>query len=404
MTRLPRLRSLEVLHLPEEDGASYLLRDPEGFTDEELILSEAALFVAAHCDGEHDQVQLRDAFDRRYGKAPKPEDVARLIQRLDEAGMLETEAFQARRRELYRTFLAAPTRPAAHAGVSYPDDPDEARRSVRGFYESAAELEEEGPRPEGRLRGLVAPHIDLRVGGPCTALAHRLLAEASDVRTVVVLGTSHACPRPAWIVSRKPYETPLGPVPVDEDAAAGLARAAGTSDEDQFFHRKEHSVEFQALFLAGLRGEGRDLRMVPVLCGALPHDPGGADPFAEASDPFLDALRELLEAGDGRTVVLAAADLAHVGPRFGDGGALNTEGLAFLEGDDRRTLETVVQVDRGGFYRAVTAEGDPRRICGLSPIYGLLAAVPGAKGKVLRYEQANDPTGTVTYASVGLWG
>ena len=35
---LPRLRPLEILRLPEENGgSSYVLRDPEGYSDEELI-------------------------------------------------------------------------------------------------------------------------------------------------------------------------------------------------------------------------------------------------------------------------------------------------------------------------------------------------------------------------------
>ncbi len=401
MKKLPRLRALEILHIPEEDGANYLLRDPEGYTDDELVLSEPALFVAAHCDGEHDQGELRQAFEKRYGKPPSPEEVKVLLDRLEEAGMLETEAFRERRSGLHRDFQQAPVRSAAHAGASYPADPGEARTVVQGFEESAGSLEEPGPRPEGRLRGLVAPHIDLRVGGPCTALAYRLLDENPQVETVFVLGTSHACPHPAWIVLDKPFETPLGTVPVDEEACRRLLARAPVDPETLYFHRKEHSLEFQAVFLASLRARGRDLRMVPVLCGSLraaDHERTG-----EKSDPFLAELRTLLEERGDRAVVVAGADLAHVGPRFGDPGALNEEGLAFLESDDRRTLETVVRGSADEFYASVMAENDPRRICGLSPIFGLLSALDGTRGKILRYEQANDPTGTVTYASVGLW-
>jgi AmmeMemoRadiSam system protein B len=400
MTKLPRLRTLEVLHVPEEQGVSYVLRDPEGYTDDELILSEPALFVAAHCDGDHDRGQLREAFEERYGKPPKPEEVQMLLDRLERAGMLETQAFEERRRSSHEAFLRAPSRPAAHAGTSYPADPEEARRAVRGFEERAAKLEEPGERPSGTLRGVVAPHIDLRVGGPCTALAYRLLSEAPAVDTVVVLGTSHACSRPAWIVLDKPFETPLGPVPVDEEACRRLGGADPAAPDDLYFHRREHSVEFQVLFLAALRERGRDIRMVPILCGSL-RDP--ASPTADGTG-FLAALRELLGERGERAVVVAGADLAHVGPRFGDPGVLNPEGLNYLEKEDRETLARVTAGDPAGFYASVMADGDPRRICGLSPVYGLLSVLDGVSGKVLRYEQANDDTGTVTYASVGLWG
>ena len=35
-------------------------------------------------------------------------------------------------------------------------------------------------------------------------------------------------------------------------------------------------------------------------------------------------------------------------------------------------LESVVGVDARGFFASVAADGDARRICGLSPIYTLL--------------------------------
>ena len=435
MENLPRLRALEVIRLPEEEDASFLLRDPEGYSDDELVLSEPALFVAAHLDGEHSLEQLHQGFRERYGDVPPPEAIQGLIQRLDEAAMLETPAFAARRRDQHESFRAAAVRAPSHAGAAYPAEAGEAAETVAGFYRDAADLEEAGERPAGTLRGLVAPHIDLRVGGACSALAYQLLAEAPQVDTVLVLGTSHACPHPAWIVTDKPYETPLGTVPVDEEAVRRLSAVAAPSVEDLYLHRKEHSIEFQALFLADLLRQGRQLRMVSVLCGSIRGTgpaslfgdgdeaparrsgilladgspaPASASPAPEPpsaeDDPFLREIRALLEERGDRMLVLAGADLAHVGPRFGDPGALNEEGLAYLEGQDRATLARVVEGDATGFFYSVVTDGDPRRICGLTPVYALLAALPGAKGKLLCYEQANDPSGTVSYASVGLWG
>lgn len=398
---LPRLRPLEILQIPEENRVSYLLRDPQGYTDEELVLSEAALFVAAHVDGEHTLADLQTNFSERYGHSPSAEEVDNLISRLEAAHMLETESFKEHRRRLQREFDAAPTREAAHQGICYPEDPDEAANTVTGNFETANDLEEEGVRPRGRLRGLVAPHIDLRVGGPCSALAFSLIAESPQVQTVFVLGTAHGCPYPAWTVLSKPYETPLGAVPVDDDACRRLAETVEQSAEDRFHHRKEHSVEFQAVFLAYLRQKGHDLRMVPVLCGSLRGSGNGGD--GPVGDPFLCGLRQMLEERGETAVVVAGADLAHVGPRFGDPDPLDRHHLELLEAKDRETLASVTQSDASGFYRAVTLGGDPRRICGLSPIFGVLAGLPEARGKVLRYEQATEPTGTVTYASVGLW-
>jgi AmmeMemoRadiSam system protein B len=140
--------------------------------------------------------------------------------------------------------------------------------------------------------------------------------------------------------------------------------------------------------------------MVPVLCGSLRADVDREAP----AHPFLDELRRVLAESPGRTIVVAAADLAHVGLRFGDPEPLDARHLGLLEARDRETLSRVAQGDAAGFGQAVLEGGDPRRICGLAPIYAALAALDGVRGKLLRYEQADDPTGTVTYGTVGLWG
>jgi hypothetical protein len=229
------------------------------------------------------------------------------------------------------------------------------------------------------------------------------------VETVIVLGTSHACPRPAWIPLDKPYQTPLGEVPVDRELCATLTAAADPAPEDLFYHRKEHAIEFQAVFLARLRREGRPIRMVPVLCGSLRPaivdevgEPAGVEPPRRETDPFLSTLAGILESRGPETLVLAGADLAHVGIRFGDA-ALSAHHLELLEKRDRETLQTVVRGDPGEFFQAVGAGGDPRRICGLSAIYALLEVLPGARGQLLGYAQATDPSGTVSYASLGLY-
>jgi predicted class III extradiol MEMO1 family dioxygenase len=319
---------------------------------------------------------------------------------------------------MVRAFAEAPVRPPVHAGVSYPEDPEASWKTFEEFREKAEGLSKTTTVPNSPLRGVIAPHIDLRVGGPCTALAYRLIEDAPQIETVIVLGTAHACAHPAWIVLEKPYETPLGRVEVDAEAAARLAQAAPPIPEMAWFHRKEHSIEFQAWFLAGLNRMGRDLKIVPVLCGSLrtvvtledgvpvevtvPETPPPAPELDEI--PFLRALRELLAERGERAIVLAAADLAHVGPRFGEPEALSEEHLQLLDKKDRETMAFVDRGDPRGFYGAVMEGNDPRHICGLAPIYGAMTALPGATGTLLRYEQATDPTGTVSYASAGLWG
>jgi hypothetical protein len=97
---------------------------------------------------------------------------------------------------------------------------------------------------------------------------------------------------------------------------------------------------------------------------------------------------------------IAGADLAHVGPRFGDPQPVSQAELATIDREDREMLRAVESGDAEGFFESVRRDGDRRRICGLSPIYTLLRVRAGAKGLVRQYGQWPDPQGVVSFASV----
>jgi AmmeMemoRadiSam system protein B len=296
-------------------------------------------------------------------------------------------------------------RAAFHAGRAYAADPAGFREAFEGFLAHA-----EGPGPVGApraptLRGLVAPHIDFHRGGPAYGWAYKTVAEASDADCFIVFGTAHAgLDGHPFAATRKAYATPFGPVEVDTDVLAAIeCRASGDLFAAELAHRVEHSIEFQAVCLAYCHPT-RPVRIVPILasfaheCLARGVDPGSEPRVAGV----LDAIREALATVPRRYCLVAGADLAHVGPRFGDPDPVSQARLHEVEREDRALLGLVTSVDPGGFFQAVAADGDRRRTCGLSPIYALLATLPAGRGRLLRYGQWADPGGTVTFASVSF--
>jgi hypothetical protein len=115
---------------------------------------------------------------------------------------------------------------------------------------------------------------------------------------------------------------------------------------------------------------------------------------------FVDALSDTIASSSRRVCLIAGVDLAHVGPRFGDAEPNTAGSLAAVEAADRQMLESVVAADAAAFFASVAADGDARRICGLSPIYTLLRLRPGSSGRLLRYTQWPDPEGAVTFCAV----
>jgi AmmeMemoRadiSam system protein B len=364
--------------------------------------------ILALLDGTRSVRDIQAELMRRHGELVPSGELQALVDALDRHLFLEGPRCEAERARLAEAFRQSPERPAVHAGQAYAGEPAALAEQLDGFFVHAEGPGAIGPaRPPG-LRGLVAPHIDFHRGGPAYAWAYRAAAEACDADCFVVFGTAHAgLDGHPFAATAKPYATPFGSLPVDTEVLDALRRRApGDLFAAELAHRAEHSIEFQAVCLRYLaeRTWRREVRVVPILasfvheCLARRRDPG-SEPAVAA---VLDALRDVMATVPRRYCLVAGADLAHVGPRFGDPEPVSRARLARVEVEDRALLSRVTAVDPAGFFGAVVADGDSRRTCGLSPIYAVLATLPGGRGRLLRYGQWPDPQGTVTFASVAF--
>src|SRR5262249_21011584 len=123
---------------------------------------------------------------------------------------------------------------------------------------------------------------------------------------------------------------------------------------------------------------------------------------ARRVEAVLEAIRDAMATVPRRYCLVAGADLAHVGPRFGDPWAVGPAELGRVEAEDRAVLRPVVLGGAEGFFGEAQRQQDRNRICGLSPIYALLRLLPGGTGRLLTYGQWPDPEGTVSFASVSF--
>src|SRR5262249_44796078 len=162
---------------------------------------------------------------------------------------------------------------------------------------------------------------------------------------------------------------PFGPLEIDREV---LDAAVGRSPADLFAaelaHRSEHSIEFQAVWLGYLRhpaGRGTP-PVVPLLAGFAPRGLGrGVGPAGEpATRSVLDAVANAMATVPRRYCIVAGADLAHVGPRFGDAWRVDQAALRRVEADDRALLAPVVLADAEAFFDEARRQEDRNRICG----------------------------------------
>jgi AmmeMemoRadiSam system protein B len=406
----PRLRPIEVFPTQDHGRRSLVLRDPADPKISPIAVSDgAAEILTLLIDGQRTVPELSSALLLR-GSSISESQLRSFLTRLDETGFLEGPRAEYRFRQRRATFLAQPDRPAVHAGGAYSDDPQTLSRTLAaGYMHADGPLSDPGERqPQApALRAAIAPHVDLHRGAPTYSWAYKALAEAQPAELYVILGTCHTPVQGHFAATLKAYATPLGAVPSDAGFLERLARLWGRDVfEGEFSHAGEHSIEFQAVYLRslGLAGDGA-APIVPILCDSL-HSivPQGKSPreVALAAD-FLDALHQALVDDGRRITLIAAVDLAHIGPRFGDSWPVDLQRQALVGSADREMLELVLAPDADAYYAQVMRDRDARRICGLTPIFLLTALMQDEqrRGELLRYTQwvDTDKSSSVTFAS-----
>jgi hypothetical protein len=406
----PRLRPVETIVVPTASGEKVLvLRDTLGVAKGHAQVPLPLVPILARFTGRATCAEIAAAAGKELGEEIPVSFVVGLATELEDALYCEGPAFRAAKERIFAEFHDAEVRPASHAGGAYHDDPKKLAHYID--YECHRPAGSK-PKAAARVRALVAPHIDpwrgaLGYGHAYGALKAALAEGATDEpRTFVILGTSHAPMREPFALCKKAFATPLGPLPCDGEAVDRLAAAARFDPwADEFNHKREHSLEFQTVFLKHLVGE-RPARIIPILAGLGEHQANATDPAKDdAVRRFLDALAAIVE--ERSAIVVAGADLAHVGPRFGDPEPLDEAGRASLETRDRASLDLALAAERAPFFAHVAEDLETRRVCGLGPIYSMLSVMPrGLRGELLHYEQNVDPDegSIVSHAAVAYYG
>jgi AmmeMemoRadiSam system protein B len=266
-------------------------------------------------------------------------------------------------------------RPAAVAGMFYPRPVLELQGAVATCLAEGRARAEPTRRPGSSAparatwpKAMIVPHAGYVYSGPIAGSAYARLAPGRDViRRVVLFGPAHrVAVRGLALPAARSFATPLGIVPVDEDARAAAADLPDVVVSDAV-HAQEHSLEVQLPFLQSVLA---GFSIVPFAVG-------------HASGAEVAAVMDRLW-GEDETLILVSSDLSHYHPY---GAAVRI---------DRRTADAVLGLD---------ASLDHEQACGATPINGLLQAA-AARGLVPRLldlrnsgDTAGDKSRVVGYAS-----
>ena len=149
-------------------------------------------------------------------------------------------------------------RPAAVAGLFYPETGRELGRAVRALMAHA-------PANPLLPKALIAPHAGYEYSGSVAASAYAsLAARTARIRRVVLLGPCHrVAVRGLALPASDAFATPLGMVPVDHAAVRTIVDLPQVT-VSVAAHAQEHALEVQLPFLQVLL---KDFSLVPLAVG-----------------------------------------------------------------------------------------------------------------------------------------
>ena len=386
----PKLRLLEPQLVDYQGQRMIYMHDSLGIARDGALIPQPLAPLLSLCDGTRDISGLRSGLLMRTGSTLPEEVIRQIVEQLDDALLLENGAYRDAAAEVVRRYREARHRPPSHAGPVYPGDSAGLSRAIAGYCEEAP-VQGKTDAPAGALVGMLCPHIDYARGHKTYAeLWQRAKPSLDDVELVIILGTDHSGGLGMITPTRQSYFTPHGVLPTDTEIVDGLAGLLGErrAYAEEIHHINEHSIELASVWLHHFL-DGRACPVVPILCGSFHHF------IADRGNPLEDEnivnvisfLKEVTE--DRNTLVIAAGDLAHIGPAFGDSAPLDTIARAKLSAEDSASMEDIRNGDAAAFFERSRAESDSRRICGISPIYLMLEMLSGKDilGESMGYDQ-----------------
>lgn len=382
---LPRPRGLEARPFVSDDGVEmFALIDPTGFAPAPVALTRVGCLTLTMLDGRRTAEQICAAVARQMGVQVRVDVVLALVDAVDRALMLDTPRFSAAYAEKRRLFRDADVRDNRDR---WPDE-----RSLRKEIEQTLALSGQ-PAAKSAIQGIVAPHLDYARGKPCYATAYAALCEATTTfDRVVILGTNHYGTACGTVATGKDFLTPLGRMGTDRGFLSKLSTAL---DFDlcmhEFDHAREHSIELHVHLLQHAFA-GRTISIVPLLCPD-PSGPSGifpADEEGPSLDDVADAIVALLAADDTPTLLIASADLSHVGQQFGEEDATDEVFLERVATSDRAALDLLVANRAEEFVRNIAKTANATRICSVGCLYVIRQVLRDCTFELLNYHQATD--------------
>ena len=421
----PQLRPVRGFMTQHQGRPMLGLADAMQVSDKMVFTAPAVQTVLPKFDGQHDLDQIVE----EVGKGLTRDVLENVVAQLDDAGLLAGPKFDAMYEKLKEDFHSQDHLPpgisAAVAdrlvilehGQEATDEqkaeegPAKLREQFDTWIDQALK-EASDPSFDKLPRAVFVPSVDYQMGWPNYGAVYGRMRVVDRPKRVVILGSQQGGFATGVCGCDKGYATPLGVSPLARDFFDALTGALGEENTEKFLrhrydHERAHAVEAQVAWLQHVLGAEGD---TPPVMGVLIHDilqKSGKSYDGEGLDldTFVDALKAAIDQVEGPTLIVASADLAHVGPQFGDQQKLvgdDEQAQAFRQQVMQHDQQMVGLIGQGKHKELVSAiqwQQNRMRWTGLGPIVAAMQAAEGGTPRLLNYFAAADPQGNALVSS-----
>lgn len=250
-------------------------------------------------------------------------------------------------------------RPMTYAGTWYPAE----KKDISKYLAPVKE--------EDETIAAVCPHAGWIYSGKT---AGKVFARIKPPALYILIGPNHrGAGAPVSVYPEGSWQTPLGPLEVDEKTAASIIAGSGYAEADFMAHMPEHSIEVQTPFI---KLTSPSAKIVPICM----HDYG-----ADTCRDLGIAVSKAVPSGIGSTVVLASSDMSHY---VTASAAKNADILA---------IEKILALDPDGLLKVVARNAIS--MCGAGPVAAALWAaieMGATRAELVDYTNSGEVTGDET--------
>ena len=148
------------------------------------------------------------------------------------------------------------------AGQFYPETKNELEEMIDSCIQHKF-----GPgnqiQKDEKIYGIISPHAGYVYSGPTACHSYKAIS-AKNPELVIILGPNHfGVGKDVATMVDAQWETPLGLVEVDSEAAREIANNSKYIEIDEFSHSRDHSLEVQIPMLQSIFSE--KFKILPII-------------------------------------------------------------------------------------------------------------------------------------------